>query len=297
MSATAFPDPEHALTPSGNLRRRVRISRTVQGAAVAAATLAVAILFVLVGYTVVKGINALSWHFITGSLPASTGQAGGIGPALLGTLELALMAGVISVVIGVLTALFLTEFASPRTAAPVRVMLDLLAGLPTIVAGVFVYGIIVARFGESGIAAAIALAMVMTPLVARATLESLQRVPDSWRDAAAALGVSHWRTVLTVILPGASSGIATAAILAVARGAGETAPLLFTSSLYGTGVQLNPLHALPNIPLEIYTLMETGYPQSVQMAWGAAFLLMISILFVNIVARIWLRRGERKRGL
>ena len=296
MSAI-IPDPAHALTPSGNLARRLRVSRTIQALAVAAAGLAAVILFILVGFTVVKGIGALSWSFLTGNLPAATGQAGGIGPALVGTAELALMAGVISVILGVLTALFLTEFASPRVAAPVRLMLDLLAGLPTILAGVFVYGLIVAHFGQSGIAAAIALSMVMTPLVARATLESLQRVPEAWRDAAAALGVSHWRTVIGVVLPGASSGIATAAILAVARGAGETAPVLFTSSLYGNGVQLNPLHALPNIPLEIYTLIETGYPQSVQMAWGAAFLLMITILLVNIGARVLLRRGERKRGL
>jgi phosphate transport system permease protein len=294
---TLTPDPAFSLRPSGNLARRLLISRAAQAGAVVAAALAVVILLILIGFTVVHGIGALSWSFLTGNLPAATGQAGGIGPALLGTAELALIAGAISVILGILTALFLTEFASPRIAAPVAAVLDVLAGLPTIVAGVFVYGIVVAHFGESGIAAAIALSMVMTPLVARATLESLRRVPTTWRDAAAALGVSHWRTVLTVILPGAASGITTAAILAVARGAGETAPLLFTSALYGNGVQLNPLHALPNLPLEIYSLIETGYPVSVQMAWGAAFLLMMTILLVNIAARIGLRRGERKRGL
>jgi phosphate transport system permease protein len=246
---------------------------------------------------VIKGVKAISWKFITGDLSASTYQSGGIGPALAGTLEMALIAAVISGFVGILTAIFLTEFSSARTAAPVRLVLDMLVGLPTLIAGIFVYRLIVVNFGESGLAGSVALSLVMTPLIARGTLESLRRVPDTWREAADALGISRWRTVVTVVLPGASSGIATATILAIARGAGETAPLLFTTSIYGTGYQLNPLHAMPSIPLQIFTLVETGYPQAVQDAWGAAFLLMIAILLVNIGARIWLRRGERKRGL
>lgn len=296
MSAVG-PDPAYALTPSGNLPRRMLVSRLMEGGAVAAAALAVAVLVILVAFTVAHGVGELSWHFLTGDLPASAGANGGIGPAILGTIELALIAGAMAVSAGVLTALFLTEFASPRLAAPIRLALDLLAGLPAIVTGVFVFGLIVAQDGQSLIAGSIGIAIVMVPMVARGTFEALSRVPGSWREAADALGVSRWRTVVGIVLPGAASGIVTAAILAVALGAGETAPLLFADSIYGPTTQLNPLHAAPSLPFTIFTNMEIGIGSADQIAWGAASLLMIVILLVNIGARVWLRRGERKRGL
>ena len=121
--------------------------------------------------------------------------------------------------------------------------------------------------------------------------------PRSLIDAADALGVARWRTITGVILPTASNGIVTATILAVARAAGETAPLLFTTSLYTQGFSINPRQAVPSIPLEIFTLLESGYKPSIEKAWGAALTLMVVILAANIGARVWLRRSQRKRGL
>lgn len=295
--STVAPDHSHALTPTGNLRRRMLVSRTFEAVAVTAAALAVAVLAILVGFTVVHGAKELSWGFMTADLPNQTGGNGGVGPAIVGTLELAAIGGALATVVGVLTALLLTEFATPRIAAPVRLVLDLLAGLPPILTGVVIYGLIVAHFSQSTLAGAIGLAIVMVPLVARGSFEALGRIPDGWRDAADALGVSHWRTVVGIVLPGASSGIVTASILAIALGAGEAAPLLFADPAVGVITQANPLHAAPSLPMEIYTLFEAGYPTSIEIAWGGAFLLMLTILFVNIGARIWLRRGERRRGL
>jgi phosphate transport system permease protein len=136
----------------------------------------------------------------------------------------------------------------------------------------------------------------MTPLIARASVEALSRVPGTLREAADALGVARWRTVLGIILPSALNGIVTATILASARAAGETAPLLFTTTLYGSGYQLNPLHALPNIPFEIYSLSEAGYPDGVTKAWGAAFVLLAAILIANIAARTLVGRSQRRLG-
>ncbi len=176
-------------------------------------------------------------------------------------------------------------------------VLEQMAGLPTIIIGVFISGLIVAHFGQSAIAAGLALSIVEVPLIARASIESLRRVPGTLREAADALGVARWRTILGVILPTAANGIVTATILAVARAAGETAPVLLTSNAFSQAYQLDPRHAVPTVPIEILNLLNSGVPSAVDQAWGAAFLLMVVILVVNIGARVWLRRSERKRGL
>ena len=172
-----------------------------------------------------------------------------------------------------------------------------MAGLPTIIAGAFAVALIVQHYGQSALAAGVALAIVEVPLIARASIEALRRVPSTMREAADALGVARWRTVLGVILPTASNGIVTATILAVARAAGETAPVLLTTNAFGQAFQLDPRHAVATIPMELLVLLNSGQPSAIDKAWGAAFLLMVVILAVNIGARVWLRRGERKRGL
>jgi phosphate transport system permease protein len=265
---------------------------------VAAAGLAVLVLLILVYYAAKHGLSQLSFGFLFDKLPTVDGAAGGgIGPALLGTVELALIGTLVALPVGVLTAIYLNEFSGPRGRRVFGTFLDLMAGLPTIVVGVFIAGIIANHFGQSAIAGGLALSIVEVPLIARASLESLSRVPGTMREAADALGVARWRSVLGVILPTASNGIVTATILAVARAAGETAPVLFTCSLFSDSYSVNPLHSVPSVPLEIFTLMESGYQTSVDKAWGAAFLLMVVILAINIFARIWLRHSERKRGL
>jgi phosphate transport system permease protein len=294
---SAIADPAYALTPSGNLRRRLWISRIFQLLTLFASALAVLVLLVLIFEIVRFGAKNISWSVLTHDLPGGPSAVPGIGPALLGTAIIVAIATVIAVPLGVFAALYLSEFASPWLAGPVSTALDVMAGLPTIVIGAFIFVIWVVPHGQSAIGGSFALAIVMTPLVARAGLESIRRVPSSLRDAADALGIAKWRTVVTVVLPTASSGIVTGSILAVARAAGETAPLLFASAQFGFVTQWNPFKPMPNVPLLIYGAMQTGEPQQVQLAWGAALVLMVMILFANILARIMLRRGERKRGL
>ena len=294
---SAIPDPKHALTASGNLRRRQLVSSAFETATVLAAALAVAVLLILIYYVVKHGVSAISLSFFTSDLPAYDGVGGGIGPALVGTIEMALIATIIALPTGVLTALYLSQFAGPRGDRILRLMLDLMAGLPTIIVGVFVAGLITNRFGPSGLAGGLALSIVEVPLIARASLEAISRVPQILVEASDALGMARWRGIVGVVLPTASSGIVTATILAVARASGETAPLLFTSELYGQSFSVDPRHSLASVPLEIFQLLESGYSASVSKAWGAAFTLMVVILAANIGARVWLRRSERKRGL
>ncbi len=294
---SAVPDPAYTLRPSGNLRRRAFVSRLIEGGATAAAVLAVAVLGILVYYVAKQGIGAINWTFLTSPLPGALNTTSvGIGPAIIGTAEIVAIATLVAVPIGVLTALYLSEFAGPRIAGVVRMLVDMLNGIPTIVSAVFIYGLIVASSGESGFAGALTLAIVMVPLITRASLEALVRVPGTLREAADALGVSRWRTVLGVILPGALGGVVTATILASARAAGETAPLLICDALFNPTTQLNPLHGVPNIPMTIWSLSEQGGATSTQMAWGAAFVLLFSILIANIGVRTIVARTNRRSG-
>ena len=198
--------------------------------------------------------------------------------------------------IGVLTGLYLTEFAGPRSliARALRLALDLMQGLPTIVVGVFVFGLIVAQSGQSGFAGSVALAIIMLPLIARASQEVLLLVPGSLREAADALGVSRWRTVLGVILPSALGGILTGVILAVARAAGETAPLILLDSLFKPPTTINLTGPVPNIPVTIFEDLGQASTNSLAKAWGAAFVLLTAILLANVGARILLARSRAR---
>jgi phosphate transport system permease protein len=293
------PDPEYALTPSGNLRRRELTSRVLIGLTMLAAALAVTVLVILVYYTAHEGISRLSFSFLTSNLPDGDGGAGGLGPAIVGTLEIVLMSTAIALPIGLLTAIALAEYAPTWLARPLSVALELMAGVPTIVIGVFIAALITdhKHFGQSAWAGAVALSLVQVPLIARASLEAISRVPPALREASDALGVARWRSILGVVLPTASNAIATATILAVARAAGETAPLIFTCESLKLTLQLNPLHAVPTVTIEILTLLESQNHASIKDAWGAAFLLISGILVINLSVRVWLRRSERKRGV
>jgi phosphate transport system permease protein len=289
---SAIPDPEYRLTPSGNLRRRVLVGRVLEGGAVAAAVLAVGVLALIVIYVAKQGIGAINFKFLTSTLLPPLGNGEGIGPAIVGTAEIVLIATAIALPVGILVALYLSEFAGGRMNVAVRMLLDVMNGIPTIITAVFVYGLLVASSGFSGFAGALALSVVMLPLIARASLEALVRVPGSQREAADALGVSRWRTIFGVILPGAAAGILTATILAAARAAGETAPLLICDSQFGPGYQFNPFQGMPNIPMTIWSLLD--YPSAEQATWGAAFVLLFSILIANIVTRTLAARAQRR---
>lgn len=283
---TEFADPEAPLVASGNLRRRHAINRLAASGATASALLAVGVLGILVYAVASRGASALSIAFLTKAPPLFGGPGGGIAPAIVGTALIVGLATVIAMPVAILVALYLTEFAGRRTASAVRLALDLLNGLPSIVIGLFVFGLLVVSHQQTGFAGSFALAIIMVPLIARASQEVLLLVPNTLREAADALGVSRWRTVLGVILPSALSGILTGTVLAIARAAGETAPLIFTSSIFANGLELRIFgHALPNIPVSIFTLSEQADPAGYARAWGSAFVLLVFILVANLGAR------------
>jgi phosphate transport system permease protein len=259
-----------------------------------AALLAVAVLAVVVVSVLKRGAGALSWSFLTKN-PGGFGETGGgIAPSIVGTAILIALATAMALPVAVLTALYLTEFAEQRVARAIQLVLDLLNGLPSIVIGVFVFGLLVVGHQQSGYAGAFALATIMLPLVARATQEVLRLVPRSLRDGALALGVSRWRMVLGIVLPSSLGGILTGTVLALARAAGETAPLLFTCSIFATTVTADPRQALPNIPVTIFTLSESPDPADHRRAWAASIVLMGFVLVTSLVARALLARSRRK---
>ena len=293
-------DPTAPLTATGNPRRRAVTNRVVEGAATIAAAIAVAMLLIVVIDIVIRGAPALSYGFVTQAAQGLAG--GGIANYVLGTFVIVAFGTVVALPIGVLTGLYLTEFAGARsrTGRLLTLALDLMQGLPTIVVGLFIYGLIViAEHKQTGFAAAIALGIVMLPLIARSSQEVLLLVPNNLREAADALGVPRWRTVLGVILPSAVGGIATGAILATARAAGETAPLLICNSIFDpSATQLNIFgHGVPAIPMLILDSTDLALPSAFTRAWGAAFVLLVLILAANILARMLLARSRRKMGL
>jgi phosphate transport system permease protein len=282
------PDLSGPLTPSGHLRRRQLISRFAGAVQTTSALLAVAVLGIVVYSVASRGASVLSLGFLTKDPPAFVGiPGGGIAPAIVGTAVLMAVATAIAMPVGILTALYVTEFAGGWSARAIRLALDLLNGLPTIVVGLFVFGLLVVGHHQSGFAGSFALAIIMLPLIARATQEVLLLVPAGLREAADALGVSRWRTVLGVVLPSARGGILTATVLAVARAAGETAPLILTSSIFANTVSVNPFgqKALSNIPVYIFTASEEADPYGFARAWGAAFILLMFILLVSLGSR------------
>lgn len=286
------------LTPSGNLRRRQLVSRFVGAVQTTSALLAVAVLGAVIYSVASRGASVLSFDFLTKDPPLfGSTPGGGIAPEIVGTAVIVAIATAIAMPVGILTALYLTEFAGRWSARALRLALDLLNGLPTIVIGLFVFGLLVVGHHQSGFAGAFALSIIMLPLIARATQEVLLLVPAGLREAADALGVSRWRTVLGVVLPTARGGILTATVLAVARAAGETAPLILATSIFANKVAGDPFghQGLPNIPVYIFTASEEADPYAFARAWGAAFILLMFILLVSLGGRAINRRTTLSR--
>jgi len=288
--------PDFTLRPSGGLRRRRIVNKVMESLGTAAALLAVGVLFLVIASVAVRAAPALSWDFFT-KPPALFGlPGGGISSAIVGSLLIVGLATAIALPVGVLIAIYLTEFAPPRVAQPIQLVLDVLNGLPTIVTGIFVYGLLVIGHQQSGYAGSVALSIVMLPLVARAAQETLLLVPSALREASLALGVSRWRSVVGVILPTTFGGIITGAVLAVARAAGETAPLLFTTSIFNPAVSTDVTKAMPNIPVLIFTYSEQPDKALHEQAWGAALVLMVFVLVASLAAKALLARSRRKLG-
>jgi phosphate transport system permease protein len=276
-------------------RRRKFVNRLMEILATVATVIAVAVLGIVVVSVIIKGAPALNVDFLT-KLPAPFGQTGGgIANSIVGTVILVALATAIAVPIGIMIAIYTSEFAPPRVGNAVRFALDILNGIPTIVTGIFIFGLLVVGNQQSGWAGAVALSIVMLPIVARSAQEVLTLVPRSLREAALALGLKRWRMVLRIVLPTAVGGLITGAVLGVARVAGETAPLLFTTSVFSNlAITTNPSQALPNIPVTIFTLSESPSPQDHAQAWAAALLLIIFVLLLSVIARTFHERSRRR---
>ena len=284
-------DPASPLVASGNLKRRMIVSRIAQSISTVGAFAAVGALGIMLYTVVSRGIGAISVDFL---IKGPT--EGGIGPALVGTVIITLLATLIATPVAVLMAVYTTEFANPRFGSVVRLTLDVMNGMPTIIVGIFVYGLIVAGRHQSGFAAAVALAVIMLPMIARTTQEVLLLVPRSLREGAEALGVPRWRVIIGAILPTITGAVLTAVVLAAARVAGETAPQILTNLVSPGTYVLNPFagNAMPNIPVTIYQLSEAADPTGFERAWGSALTLLTIILIANIVSRTLLNRSRKK---
>jgi phosphate transport system permease protein len=287
-------DPASPLIASGNLRRRKIVSWLMEGSARLAALVAVAVLFIVVFAVAKNGASALSIDFLTKDPPVFGGNSGGIGPAIVGTALLVAMSTAMAMPIGILIALYITEFAPPRIGRTVRLALDLINGLPTIVIGLFLFELLVVGHHQSAFIASLALAIIMLPLIARGSQEVLLLVPNSLREAADALGVAKRRSVLGVILPAAMGGILTSTVLAVARAAGETAPLIILCSIVNNQLHLNPFEPVATIPVSIFQLSEQPDPAGFARAWGAGFVLLLFILITSLFGRMMLARSRNK---
>ena len=291
---TSAPYDAYDVTVRSNgLARRRLVEKGFAGFAALSALLGVAALGLVLGSVLVKGASQLDLTFFTEPRPLF-GETGGIADALVGSALIVLMAMVVAIPVAVLVAIYMSEYASPRVSAFLRIVLDVLNGVPAIVVGIFIFGILVVGHGQSAIFGALSLAILMLPMVARATQEVLGVIPRSLREASLALGVTRWRTTWSIVLPSAIGGILTGVVIAVARVAGETAPLLFTSSIAANQVSTNVSEALPTLPVTIFVFSESPDPGEQANAWAAALVLIAFVLVLNVLAKTIAGRRRRK---
>jgi phosphate transport system permease protein len=261
------------------------------GVAFVSAVLVITPLGLVFFHLVINGASSINWDFFT-KLPAPVGAVGGgMVNAIVGSLELLALAGLIGIPIGVLGGVYLAEYGSARLNSILRFLADVLNGVPSITWGVVVYGLVVLRFkGFSAYAGGLALGLIMIPLILRTTEEVVLLVPNGYREAALALGVSRWKTIVHIVMKTASKGIITGILLALARVGGETAPLLFTAfgNRFWNHSLSQPIAALP---LQIFTYAISPYDDWHRQAWAGALVLVTGIFCVNVLVRI-LTRGR-----
>ena len=282
---------------SGISARRRRTDQAMRALLAVFTGVALVPLVLVVYYLINRGAGALSWSFFTTDPTGNfLGSPGGIKSAILGTIMIVAVASALAIPIGIAVGLYLVEFGRDTTFGRiVRYFVDVLTGVPSIVFGLFIYvTLIVAKVGGSGFAAwkgATALALLMLPIVIRSAEVVLLLVPDTLREAALALGAPRWKVALRVVLPAARPGLVTGCLLAIARAAGETAPLLFTAAIaLGTSFDLN--QRMNSLPAQIFADVGQAQDRLVQRAWGAALTLVALILILNIVARLSQRRSR-----
>ncbi len=287
--------PRTVLPPVSPRRRRA--DRAARALLWLATGVAIVPLVLIVFYILRKGVGALSAEFFTTDPTGSFfGAKGGVKSAIFGTIEIVGFAALVAVPLGVGVALYLTEYGGEgRLAHAVRFFVDVMTGVPSIVFGLFVYlTLVLAGAGGSSFAGwkgSAALALLMLPIVTRSAEVVLKLVPDSLREAALALGAPRWKAIVRVVLPSAASGIVTGALLAIARAAGETAPLLFTATIV-KATTLNLNQPMNSLPAQIFQDLKQPNDELVQRAWGAAVTLVAMILVVTLIAKLIQRRSR-----
>jgi len=241
-----------------------------------------------------RGITALNWPFFTQAPTPPGTPGGGIGPALVGTFFMTLLAVALGVPAGIFAGVYLSEFGQrSRLGAAVRFTVNVMMGIPSIIVGLFVYGMLVQPFGHfSGYAGAVSLAIIMLPVIARTSEDMLRMVPDSLRESALALGAPRWKAILSIVFRAAKSGMITGVMLALARVSGETAPLLFTSlnSPFWPNSLSGPT---ANLTVTIFNYAMSPYADWQRMAWGASLLIMSAVLLLTISARVMMKENKR----
>ncbi|MEA2149121.1 MAG: phosphate transport system permease protein [Solirubrobacteraceae bacterium] len=288
------------MTTSGVLapisRRRRLTDRAARGTTLTLTLLALVPLFLVVYYLFKEGLGAFSWHFFT-SDPTGRflGDPGGIRSAIVGTVLIVIVATAIAVPLGIGVALYLVEYGKRSTFANVvRYFIDVMTGVPSVVFGLFIYIVlVVSQIGGTFAAwkGAVALSLLMLPVVARASEVVLNLVPNELRESALALGAPRWRVVFRVVLPTAAPGLLTGSMLAIARASGETAPLLFTTA-FVNGLSTDIGQRMNSLPIQIFNDVSQAQDRLVQRAWGAALTLVLMILVVTLAARLVQRRSR-----
>ena len=280
----------HLARTQNHTWRKIK-SALASGIAFVSAVLVITPLGLVFFHLLINGASSVNWDFFT-KLPAPVGAVGGgMVNAIVGSLQLLALAGVIGIPIGVLGGVYLAEYGSARLNSILRFLADVLNGVPSITWGVVVYGLVVLRFkGFSAYAGGLALGLIMIPLILRTTEEVVLLVPNGYREAALALGVSRWKTIVHIVMKTASKGIITGILLALARIGGETAPLLFTAfgNRFWNHSLSQPIAALP---LQIFTYAISPYDDWHRQAWAGALVLVTGIFCVNVLVRI-LTRGR-----
>lgn len=245
------------------------------------------------GYVLTKGFGALDWAFFT-ELPKGPGEVGGgMANAIIGSGVMVFMCCLIGIPWGMAAGVYLSEYGEGKTAKTLRFATDLLTSVPSIVIGIFVYGLIVVYTGFSSYAGSIALAIILLPIVARSTEEILKLIPNHIREAGLALGVPRWKVIIRILLPGAVGALITGVMLAIARVAGETAPLLFTA-LGNQFFSQSLDQPMASLPVQIYNFAKSGFPDLERQAWAGALVLVLFVFVINFGTRTVLYLKQRQ---
>lgn len=278
-----------AEVPTRHFKRRKAVNAMMTGLTAGCAILVTSALLLLIGYIAVRGVSSLSIEFLIDT-PKPVGEGGGIGNAIAGSAMMTLLAALIGLPIGVAAGIYLAEYGRNWFGGTVRFIADTLIGTPSIIVGIFIYTLVVLPMGrQSGLAGGLALAIIMIPIVARTSEEMILLVPNSMREGALALGAPQWRVSWNIVLPAAAPGIATGAMLAIARITGETAPLLFTalnSRFYNFFFD----QPMASLTVQIFNYATGPFKIEHAMAWAATLLLVGLILVINIVVRFLTRK-------